>query len=145
MELDVLSSSTWYNSFLFDPPNLRIMFYPAIRQTLPINFISNLIYRFNTSSKSFGLYFCGFKFGYHMLAKIWEDNKKICQSENHCHLKIREDIKKTTTTTTTTTTKPFVPSIWGRLHEPKENYAGSGTWISFLHSFLSSNCLHYDL
>jgi len=24
----------------------------------------------------------------------------------------------------TTTTKPFVPSIWGRLHEPKENYAG---------------------
>jgi len=43
------------------------------------------------------------------------------------------------TTTTATTTKPFVPSIWGRLHEPKENYAGSGTWISFLHSFLSSN------
>ena len=41
--------------------------------------------------------------------------------------------------TTTTTTKPFVPSIWGILHEPKENYAGSGTWISFLHSFLSSN------
>ena len=39
----------------------------------------------------------------------------------------------------TTTTRPFVPSIWGRLHEPKENYAGSGTWISFLHSFLSSN------
>ena len=39
----------------------------------------------------------------------------------------------------TTTTKPFVPSIWGRLHEPKENYAGSGTWISFLHSFLLSN------
>jgi len=31
--------------------------------------------------------------------------------------------------TTTTTTKPFVPSIWGRLHEPKENYAGSCTWI----------------
>jgi len=29
----------------------------------------------------------------------------------------------------TTTTKPFVPSIWGRLNEPKENYAGSGTWI----------------
>ena len=26
-------------------------------------------------------------------------------------------------TTTTTTTKSFVPSIWGRLHEPKENYA----------------------
>ena len=23
---------------------------------------------------------------------------------------------------TTTTTKPFVPSIWGRLHEPKENF-----------------------
>ena len=42
---------------------------------------------------------------------------------------------------TTTTTKPFVPSIQGRLHEPKENYAGSGTWISFLHSFLSSNML----
>ena len=40
---------------------------------------------------------------------------------------------------TTTTTKPFVPSIWGGLHELKENYAGSGTWISFLHSFLSSN------
>ena len=40
---------------------------------------------------------------------------------------------------TTTTTKPFVPSIWGRLHEPKENYARSGKWISFLHSFLSSN------
>ena len=40
---------------------------------------------------------------------------------------------------TTTITKPFVPSIWGRLHEPKENYAKSGTWISFLHSFLSSN------
>ena len=39
----------------------------------------------------------------------------------------------------TTTTKPFVPSIWGRLHEPKENYAWSGIWISFLHSFLSSN------
>jgi len=39
----------------------------------------------------------------------------------------------------TTTTKPFVPSIWGRLHEPKENYAGSVTRISFLHSFLSSN------
>ena len=30
-------------------------------------------------------------------------------------------------TAATTTTKPFVPSIWGRLHEPKENYAGSGT------------------
>ena len=40
---------------------------------------------------------------------------------------------------TTITTKPFVPSIWGRLHEPKENYAGLGTWVSFLHSFLSSN------
>ena len=38
-----------------------------------------------------------------------------------------------------TTTKPFVPSIWGRLHEPKKNYAGSGTWINFLHSFLSSS------
>ena len=35
--------------------------------------------------------------------------------------------RTTTTTTTTTTTKPFVPSVWGRLHEPKENYAGSGT------------------
>ena len=45
----------------------------------------------------------------------------------------------TTSTSTTTTTKPFVPSIWGRIHEPKENYAGSGTWISFLHSFLLSN------
>jgi len=43
------------------------------------------------------------------------------------------------TSDTTTTTKPFVPSIWGRLHEPKENYARSGTWINFLHSFLSSN------
>jgi len=31
--------------------------------------------------------------------------------------------------TTTTTTKSFVPSIWGRLHEPKENYAGLGTWM----------------
>jgi len=41
--------------------------------------------------------------------------------------------------THTTTIKPFVSSIWGRLHEPKENYARSGTWISFLHSFLSSN------
>jgi len=39
----------------------------------------------------------------------------------------------------TTTTKPFVPSILGSLHEPKENYAGLGTWINFLHSFLSSN------
>ena len=39
----------------------------------------------------------------------------------------------------TTTTKPFVPSIWGRLHEPKENYVRSRTWISFLHWFLSSN------
>ena len=29
--------------------------------------------------------------------------------------------------------------LGGRLHEPKENYAASGTWISFLHSFLSSN------
>jgi len=38
-----------------------------------------------------------------------------------------------------TTTKPFVPNIWDRLHEPKENYARSGTWISFLYSFLSSN------
>ena len=44
-----------------------------------------------------------------------------------------------TSRVTTTTTKPFVPSIWGRLHEPKENYARLGTWISFLHSFLSSN------
>ena len=42
---------------------------------------------------------------------------------------------------TKTTTKPFVSSIWGRLHELKENYAGSGTWISFLHSFLSINTL----
>ena len=45
------------------------------------------------------------------------------------------------TCTTTTTTKPFVPSIWGKLHEPKENYVRSVTWISFLHSFLSSNML----
>jgi len=37
------------------------------------------------------------------------------------------------------TTKSFFPIIWGRLHEPKENYVGSGTWISFLHSFLPSN------
>ena len=44
-----------------------------------------------------------------------------------------------TSTTTRTTTKPFVPSIWGRLHEPKENYTRSGIWISFLHSFLQSN------
>jgi len=29
------------------------------------------------------------------------------------------------------TTKPFVPSIWGRLHEPKENYAGSGTRVTY--------------
>jgi len=41
--------------------------------------------------------------------------------------------------TTTTTTKPFISSIWGRLHETKENYVGSDTWINFLHSFLSSN------
>ena len=27
----------------------------------------------------------------------------------------------------------------GRLHEPKENYTGSGTWINFLHSLISSN------
>ena len=39
----------------------------------------------------------------------------------------------------TTTTKPFISGIWGRLHEAKENYAGLGTWIIFLHSFLSSN------
>ena len=39
----------------------------------------------------------------------------------------------------TTTTKRFIPGIWSRLHEPKENYVRSGTWISFLHSFLSSN------
>ena len=39
----------------------------------------------------------------------------------------------------TATAKPFVLSIWGRLHESKENYDGSDTWISFLHSFLSSN------
>jgi len=44
-----------------------------------------------------------------------------------------------TSSITTTTTKLFVPSIWGRLHEPKENYARSGTWISFLHSYLSSD------
>jgi len=37
-----------------------------------------------------------------------------------------------------TTTEPFILSVWGRLHEPKENYAGSGTWINFLHSLLSS-------
>jgi len=42
-------------------------------------------------------------------------------------------------TTTITTTKPLIPSIWKTLHEPKENYAGSGTWISSLHSFLLSN------
>jgi len=36
-----------------------------------------------------------------------------------------------------TITKPLIPSIWGRLHEPRENYAGSSTWISFLHSFAS--------
>jgi len=30
---------------------------------------------------------------------------------------------------TTTTTKPFVPSIWGRLHEPKENYAGTKPFV----------------
>jgi len=41
--------------------------------------------------------------------------------------------------TKTTTTKPFISGIWGRIHEPKENYAGSGTWISFLHLFLSNN------
>ena len=40
---------------------------------------------------------------------------------------------------TTTTTKPFVPSIQDRLPDPKENYAESGTWISFLYSFLSSS------
>ena len=39
----------------------------------------------------------------------------------------------------TITTKSFVLSIWGRLHERKENYTGSSTWINFLHSFLSSN------
>ena len=52
---------------------------------------------------------------------------------------VSSSTKRAEVCTTTTTTKPFVPSIWGRLHEPKENYAGSGTWISFLHSFLSSN------
>ena len=41
---------------------------------------------------------------------------------------------------TTTTTKPFVPSIWGRLHEPKENYAGSGIAFS-THSYRAI-CLH---
>ena len=40
---------------------------------------------------------------------------------------------------TTTTTKLLVSSIWGRLYEPKENYDGTGTWISFFHSFLSNN------
>ena len=40
---------------------------------------------------------------------------------------------------TTITTKPFVPGIWGRLHEPIENYTGSDIWISFLHLFLSCN------
>jgi len=47
-------------------------------------------------------------------------------------------------TTTTTTTKSFIPGIWGRLHEPKENYA----------SFLLNNmpslrplaiCLPYEM
>ena len=52
----------------------------------------------------------------------------------HGLVKFREVVKAFTTTA-----KPFVPSIWGRLHEPKENYTGSGTWISFLHSFLLSN------
>ena len=37
---------------------------------------------------------------------------------------------------TTTTTKPFVPSIWDRLHEPKENYdrahgSAFSTWINY--------------
>ena len=52
---------------------------------------------------------------------------------------------KQATECNTTTTKPFVPSIWGRLHEPKENYAGSGTWIKFLHSFLSSSMPSFRL
>jgi len=37
-----------------------------------------------------------------------------------------------TFTDTTTTTEPLIPSIWCRLHEPKENYAGSGTKIKIL-------------
>ena len=47
------------------------------------------------------------------------------------------DKKKTQTTTTTTTTiKPFAPSIWGRLHEPKENYAGRAHGSAFsTHSY----------
>ena len=44
-----------------------------------------------------------------------------------------------TTTTTSQQLSHLSQVFGGRLHEPKENYAGSGTWISFLHSFLSSN------
>ena len=61
---------------------------------------------------------------------------------SHTFAQLMDEVTMHVTTTTTTTaaaTKTFVPSIWGRLHEPKENYAGSSTWINFLHSFLSSN------
>ena len=61
------------------------------------------------------------------------------KTNNYCGLHLHVLVSISNMTTTTTITKPFVPSIWGRLHEPKENYAGSGTWISFLRSFLSSN------
>jgi len=44
----------------------------------------------------------------------------------------------------TTTTKSFVSSIWGRLHEPKENYAGR---MHYLLSDVSPqpNCLFIDI
>ena len=70
---------------------------------------------------------------YNMLWYRSPNNKR--SREKHKQSIVASNISRSPTITT----KPFVPSIWGRLHEPKVNYAGSGTWISFLHSFLSSN------
>ena len=39
-------------------------------------------------------------------------------------------------------TKPFVPSIWGRLHEPKENYARSAHGLAFSTHSYQAICLH---
>ena len=74
------------------------------------------------------------------VAKVKRDARGITiKAHGHRGCQMLSALNVSECTKQQTTTKPFVSNIWGRLNEPNENYAGSVTWISFLHSFLSSN------
>ena len=69
--------------------------------------------------------YCDTKISFDILSAERENKKEKRKNETlSLTLRVceRERERERESSSRTTTTKPFVPSIWGRLHEPTENH-----------------------